>query len=93
MAHNKLTQDIIDEFVLNSHGNYGRVRRLLLQHPDLAVQRASWGETALDAALHANRKDIEQFLRSAGAIESTSHCDGVCRAPIERLNRDFDFST
>lgn len=86
-----LTQETIDDFVLSSHGNYGKVRRLLLLHPELAVRRASWGETALDAARHAQRPDIERFLRSAGAIESICACEGKCRAPIEKLNKDFNF--
>lgn len=90
--HSQLTQDTIDDFVLSSHGNYGKVRRLLLLHPQLAVKRASWGETALDAARHAQRPDIERFLRSAGAIESICPCEGMCRAPIEKLDRDFNFS-
>ncbi len=90
--NNSLTQAMIDEFVLSSHGNYGKVRKLLMLHPQLAVERASWGETALDAALHASRPDIERFLRSAGAIESVCPCAGVCRAPVEKLTPDFRFS-
>lgn len=89
----ELTQDVIDEFVLHSHGNYGRVRQLLLIHPQLAVQQSSWGETALDAALHAQQPEIERFLRSAGAVTSKQGCDGMCEARIEKLNTDFTFKS
>lgn len=81
-----VTQDIIDEFVLQSHSNYGIVRRYLIEHPDLVQKRASWGETALDAARHAGKGNIVRFLLSAGAQESECSCQGVCKAPIERLD-------
>ena len=86
-AQKSVSQDIVDEFVLQSHHSYGKVRRFLIEHPDLVQKRSTWGETALDAARHAGKSDIVQFLLSAGAKESDCPClTGDCQAPIERLN-------
>ena len=88
MAHNKkMSQDDIDNFVLNSHESYGKVRRFLILHPDVVNQRSSWGETALDAAKHAGQTDIVALLKSAGA-SAISECSGCCKAPVERLDND-----
>lgn len=85
--NSKLNQNLIDEFVLTSHSNFGKVRQLLLRHPDLIDGQATWGETAVEAAIHAGQKDITAFLLSAGA--STHECTGACKSKIERLNENF----
>ena len=62
-----LSQDLIDEFVANAHGNLLRVQELLGQHPTLLNANASWDETALAAAAQVGRRDIAEFLLAAGA--------------------------
>lgn len=65
-----IPQDTVDEFVKQSTQSYGKVRRFLIEHPDIINKRASWGETALSAARNANQSDIERFLLSAGAPDT-----------------------
>lgn len=62
-----ISQDLIDEFVGNAHGNLARVQELLAQHPALLNARASWDETALAAAAQVGRRDIAEYLLAAGA--------------------------
>ncbi len=85
----QLDQNLIDEFVQISQRNFGRVRQLLIRHPNLVDSRATWGETALEAALHAGQQDIADFLLSAGA--ELHECTGACQTKIERLNTNHDF--
>lgn len=81
-----ISQDVVDEFVTQSSQSYGKVRRFLIEHPDLINKRSSWGETALIAARRAGQHEIEQFLLSAGAPESPSECAGMCySATVDRL--------
>lgn len=60
-------QEIIDEFVGVSHGDFGRVKELLEQYPALVHARATWGETALGAAAQTGQREIAEFLLSRGA--------------------------
>lgn len=82
-----LNQNLIDEFVKISHSDFGKVRKFLLEYPELVDEKSTWGETAIEAATHAGQKDIMTFLLSAGA--SLHECTGICQAKIERLNQDF----
>ncbi|NDJ87213.1 MAG: hypothetical protein GYB66_15140 [Chloroflexi bacterium] len=83
-----LDQALIDEFVQFSHQNLGKVKRLLLLHPELVDACATWGETAMEAAVHAGKTDIRDFLLSAGA---TRHeCCGGCQATVHRLSSSFE---
>lgn len=82
-----LDQNTIDEFVNISHTtNFGKVRQLLIKHPNLVDAESTWGETAIEAALHAGQADIAEFLRSAGAEHT---CTGACKAKIERLPNNY----
>jgi hypothetical protein len=59
------------EIVGVSHGNLGRVRELVQQHPSLAKASWDWGygdwETALGAASHTGRREIAELLLEHGA--------------------------
>lgn len=63
----ELEQSLVDECVGNAHGNLDRVRELVEEHPALAGARASWGESAVDAATQMGRRDIIEYLVSRGA--------------------------
>lgn len=86
MSH-KLDQSLIDEFVTTSLSNLGKVRQLLLKHPDLIDARATWGDTAVEAAIKAGQNDIAEFLLSAGA--TLKDCLGLCKDKVQRLNQDY----
>ncbi|MCB9435693.1 MAG: hypothetical protein H6673_01705 [Anaerolineales bacterium] len=82
-----LDQNLIDEFVTISHtANFGKIRQLLIKHPDLVEAESTWGETALAAALHAGQEHIAEFLRSAGAEHI---CTGACQVTIKRLPNNY----
>ncbi len=61
-------QKVIDELVMASHGDFGKVQTLLECHPILAQSRAQWDETPLEAAAHTGQKEIAEFLVSKGAV-------------------------
>lgn len=67
MVNQKPSQEIIDEFVGNAHGNLQRVQELVSQYPDIVDAVASFNETALQAAAQMGREDIASFLLSHGA--------------------------
>ena len=54
-----------------SHGNFDKVKELVIARPELAGASWDWGfgdwETALGAASHVGRRDIAEFLMSHGA--------------------------
>lgn len=62
-----LSQETIDEFVGNAHGNLARVRELLSLYPDLLQARARWDEDALGAAAHAGSRPVAEYLLGQGA--------------------------
>ena len=61
-------QEIIDEFVGVSHGNFARVKELLEQYPALVHRQATWGETPLGAAAQTGQREIAEYLLSRGAV-------------------------
>ena len=61
-----IPQPIVDEFVGNAHGNLARVQELASQYPDILTARASWDETALDAAAQTASRPILDFLLERG---------------------------
>ncbi len=67
MTNSALSQEIIDEFVGNAHGNLARVRELVEQYPHIVDAQASFQETALQAAAQMAREDIAKFLLAHGA--------------------------
>jgi len=58
---------VVEELVGNAHGNIGRVRELLDEHPDALNLRAPWNETAVEAATQMANKPIIELLISRGA--------------------------
>ncbi len=83
---NQLDQKLIDEFVSLDH--LGKVRQLLLRYPDLVDARATWGDTAVEAAIKAGQTEIADFLLSAGA--KLNDCPGICKEKVERLTNNHD---
>ncbi len=61
------TQEVINEFVGVSHGNFARVKELLEQYPALVHRQATWGETPLGAAAQTGQREIAEYLLSRGA--------------------------
>src|SRR5258708_6794726 len=61
------TQEVINEFVGVSHGNFARVKELLEQYPTLVHAQATWGETPLGAAAQTGQREIAEYLLSRGA--------------------------
>lgn len=61
----------VQAVVGSSHGNFERVRELVLEQPALAKASWDWGfgdwETALGAASHTGRREIALFLIEHGA--------------------------
>jgi len=57
----------VDELVGNAHGNLARVKELLAEHPDLVNARATWNETAIEAAAQMGNRAIIDFLVERGA--------------------------
>src|SRR5579859_960768 len=63
-----VSQDLVEPFVLNAHGNLAKVQELYAQHPEvLNVPWAKFDETALAASSHMGAREIAQFLLAKGA--------------------------
>lgn len=64
---NELTQELIDEFVVASHGDIRKVHQMLAANPTLLNEGATWMETPMGAAAHTASRDIAEFLLAQGA--------------------------
>jgi ankyrin repeat protein len=64
---NAPTQEIIDQFVGNAHGNLVVVKELLEKYPSMIGANASWTETAVQAAAQTGQVDIVNYLIDHGA--------------------------
>ncbi|HMO58792.1 MAG TPA: hypothetical protein PKC19_15650 [Roseiflexaceae bacterium] len=66
-----LAPEMVQEFVNEAHGNFGRVKELLAQETALLNAAWDWGggdwETGLGAAAHMGKKDIALYLLAHGA--------------------------
>ncbi|MBI3997796.1 MAG: ankyrin repeat domain-containing protein [Armatimonadetes bacterium] len=62
------TQQLMDEFVVASHGDLDKVKALLAGQPVLIQARARWDESALEAAAHTGQREIAEYLLSKGAV-------------------------
>jgi ankyrin repeat protein len=60
-------QDLIDELVGSAHGNLGRVKEILAEHPELVDASARWGETPVQAAAQMGDVEIAEYLLNQGA--------------------------
>lgn len=63
----ELDPRLVEECVGNAHGNLDRVRELVEAQPRLALARAPWNETPIEAASQMGRRDIVEYLVSRGA--------------------------
>lgn len=61
------SQEVIDQFVGNAHGNLTVVRELLEKHPSLINASATWTETAIQAAAQTGQVNIVEYLLANGA--------------------------
>ena len=66
-----LEAELVQEFVVKSHGDLERVKELLAQEPALINASWDWGggdwETGLGGAAHMGRGDIARYLLDHGA--------------------------
>jgi ankyrin repeat protein len=61
------SQETIDQFVGNAHGNITVVRELLDKYPSIINANASWAETAVQAAAQTGQVEIVNILVDHGA--------------------------
>jgi ankyrin repeat protein len=61
------TQETIDQFVGNAHGNLVIVKDLLERFPSMINANASWTETAIEAAAQKGQVEIVKYLLEYGA--------------------------
>jgi ankyrin repeat protein len=61
------SQETIDQFVGNAHGNLAVVKELLTQYPSIISANASWTETAVQAAAQTGQVEIVNYLIDHGA--------------------------
>jgi len=61
------SQDTIDQFVGNAHGNLAIVKELLGKYPSMINANASWTETAVQAAAQTGQVEIAKYLVDHGA--------------------------
>jgi uncharacterized protein len=64
---NTPSQEIIDQFVGNAHGNFPVVKELLEKYPAIINSNASWTETAIQAAAQIGQVEIVNYLLAHGA--------------------------
>jgi ankyrin repeat protein len=78
-----ISQDVIDEFVGNAHGNLARVKELLEQYPAVVNANASWNETAIAAAAQTGQVEIAELLLAHGAPRDI--CVAAMLGQMERV--------
>lgn len=61
------SQETIDQFVGNAHGNLAVVKEILAKYPSIISANASWTETAVQAAAQTGQVEIVNFLIDHGA--------------------------
>jgi ankyrin repeat protein len=61
------SQEIIDQFVGNAHGNLAVVKEILEKYPSIISADASWTETAIQAATQTGQVEIVNYLMDHGA--------------------------
>lgn len=61
------SQDTIDQFVGNAHGNLAIVKELVGKFPSMINANASWTETAVQAATQTGQVEIAKYLVDHGA--------------------------
>lgn len=70
-AEERITIELVREFVMAAHGDLEKVQELLVESPSLLHASYNWGgsdwESALGASAHVGRKDIALYLLEKGA--------------------------
>jgi hypothetical protein len=63
--------DLVKEFVIAGHGDFPKVKSMLVEHPNLIYSKFDWGngdfEAAIEGAGHVGNKDIANYLLAAGS--------------------------
>ncbi|MEZ4668537.1 MAG: ankyrin repeat domain-containing protein [Anaerolineae bacterium] len=85
----KLTPDLVREFVISAHFNLDKVKAMLGEYPALLTVKHQWGENdfedGLGAASHVGNRPIAEFLLERGAPLT------ICTAAM--LGRKTDVET
>lgn len=68
---NGLSWTVINPFVTVAHFNFERVKQLAAETPALLDTRATWDETAIEAASHMGLLPMADWLADRGAAVST----------------------
>jgi len=62
---------LVKDFVIAGHGNFDKVKSMLLETPNLIYTKFDWGngdyEAAIEGAGHAGNKEIANYLLEAGS--------------------------
>ena len=88
-----LPQAWINEFVIASHFDFEKVKRLYGQCHDLLLTRSTWDEIGVEAAAHMGRQDMAEFFIEKGSPISVctacmlGHQDEVKKLLAEDRNR------
>jgi ankyrin repeat protein len=64
---NSPTQEMIDQFVGNAHGNFAFVKEMVEKFPSIVSANATWTETAVQAATQTGQVEIVNYLVDHGA--------------------------
>lgn len=83
MVKNTPSQETIDQFVGNAHGNFAVVKELLEKYPSIINANASWTETAIQAAAQTGQVEIVNYLIEHGADDDI--CSAALLGRMDRL--------
>jgi len=61
------TQEIIDQFIGNAHGNFTMVKELYEKYSSMINENATWFETTIEAAARIGQVEIANYLLEHGA--------------------------
>lgn len=84
-----LTQELIREFVVASHGDLTRVKEMLAAHPALLRVEFDWGpggrEDGIGAAGHVGNREIAEFFLAQGV--PLNICVSAMLGRLDKVNR------
>ena len=80
------SQEVIDQFVGNAHGNFTVVKELLEKYPSMVNANATWMETAIEAATQTGQVEIVNYL-----LDHTAKNDICTASMLGDLDRVQDF--
>lgn len=81
-------QAIVDELVGNAHGDLARVKAIIAEYPDALDRRATWNETAIEAATQMGNRPIIDFLVGCGA--PIDFFTALALGQIQTVERDLE---